>query len=166
MTDAVKALVQEIEEQVERAAVRRGETVSPRLRRENRIRTIHASLSIEQNGLTLEQVTAVLDGIYLIHDNDILRPILWTVLSPNPQYVDFPYIHVLVKVSCVFIGCLAIDLLRRATIGCWFDSLFYAHCDAMIEKLRNVIPKRIQRMFSGIWKNIDINLSMTENDGI
>lgn len=34
----------------------------PRLRRDNRIQTIHASLAIEQNTLTIEQVTAVLDG--------------------------------------------------------------------------------------------------------
>lgn len=35
---------------------------SPTLRRANRIRTIHGSLAIEQNTLTLEQVTAVLNG--------------------------------------------------------------------------------------------------------
>jgi Fic family protein len=34
----------------------------PRLRRENRIRSIHASLAIENNTLTLEQVTAVISG--------------------------------------------------------------------------------------------------------
>lgn len=34
----------------------------PTLRRTNRIRTIHGSLAIEQNTLTLEQVTAVLNG--------------------------------------------------------------------------------------------------------
>jgi len=36
--------------------------LSPQLRRENRIRTIQASLAIEHNSLSLEQVTAVLDG--------------------------------------------------------------------------------------------------------
>lgn len=35
---------------------------SPTLRRANRIRTIHSSLAIEQNTLSLEQVTAVLNG--------------------------------------------------------------------------------------------------------
>lgn len=35
---------------------------NPNLRRTNRIRTIHASLAIEQNTLSLEQVTAVLNG--------------------------------------------------------------------------------------------------------
>ncbi|WP_298032667.1 Fic family protein [uncultured Dysosmobacter sp.] len=37
-------------------------SISPTLRRANRIRTIHGSLAIEQNTLTLEQVTAVLNG--------------------------------------------------------------------------------------------------------
>lgn len=37
-------------------------SASPTLRRTNRIRTIHGSLAIEQNTLSLEQVTAVLNG--------------------------------------------------------------------------------------------------------
>ena len=37
-------------------------STSPMLRRINRIRTIHGSLAIEQNTLSLEQVTAVVDG--------------------------------------------------------------------------------------------------------
>ena len=36
--------------------------LSPQLRRENRIRTIHASLAIENNTLSLEQVTDIIDG--------------------------------------------------------------------------------------------------------
>ena len=36
--------------------------LSPQLRRENRILTIQASLAIEHNSLSLEQVTAILDG--------------------------------------------------------------------------------------------------------
>ena len=35
---------------------------SPKLRRENRIRTIHSSLAIENNTLTLAQVTAIIEG--------------------------------------------------------------------------------------------------------
>ena len=35
---------------------------SLKLRRENRIKTIHSSLAIEHNSLSLEQVTAVING--------------------------------------------------------------------------------------------------------
>lgn len=39
---------------------------NPMLRRSNRIRTIHGSLAIEQNTLSLEQVTAVLNGKHVL----------------------------------------------------------------------------------------------------
>ena len=37
--------------------------LTPQLRRENRIRTIQASLAIEQNTLSVEQVSAILEGM-------------------------------------------------------------------------------------------------------
>ena len=62
MTDKVICLIAEISEQVGRINVLQKDTINPHLRRENRIRTIHSSLSIEHNSLSLEQVTAILDG--------------------------------------------------------------------------------------------------------
>lgn len=62
MTDKVICLIAEISEQVGRINVLQKDTISPHLRLENRIRTIHSSLSIEHNSLSLEQVTAILDG--------------------------------------------------------------------------------------------------------
>ena len=62
ITDKITFLVTEIGEQVGRITVLQEGAVSPRLRRENRIRTIHSSLAIEHNSLTLEQVTAIVDG--------------------------------------------------------------------------------------------------------
>jgi Fic family protein len=41
-------------------------SANPNLRRANRIRTIHGSLAIEQNTLSLEQVTAVLNGKHIL----------------------------------------------------------------------------------------------------
>ena len=41
-------------------------STNPTLRRANRIRTVHGSLAIEQNTLTLEQVTAVLGGKHVL----------------------------------------------------------------------------------------------------
>ena len=54
--------VSEISELVGRLSLSSGLSADPVLRRQNRIRTIHGSLAIEQNTLTLEQVTAVLNG--------------------------------------------------------------------------------------------------------
>ncbi len=55
-------LVAEIGEAISRYTVLAEQNLTPRLRRENRIRTIQASLAIENNMLTLEQVTAVIEG--------------------------------------------------------------------------------------------------------
>lgn len=54
--------VSKISELVGRLSLSSGLSADPVLRRQNRIRTIHGSLAIEQNTLTLEQVTAVLNG--------------------------------------------------------------------------------------------------------
>ena len=62
ITARILALVEQIGETLGRWSVTRQVDLSPRLRRGNRIRTIHASLAIENNTLTLEQVTALLDG--------------------------------------------------------------------------------------------------------
>lgn len=61
-TDKITFLVAEIAEQIGMITIKHNNTISPRLSRENRIRTIHSSLAIEQNTLSLEQVTAILDG--------------------------------------------------------------------------------------------------------
>lgn len=54
--------VAEIAELVGRVHASLGLSTNPTLRRSNRIRTIYSSLAIEQNTLSLEQVTAVLSG--------------------------------------------------------------------------------------------------------
>ena len=55
-------LVAQISELLGRWSVSTDAALAPQLRRDNRIRTIQASLAIENNSLSLEQVTAVLEG--------------------------------------------------------------------------------------------------------
>ena len=62
ITNAMIDHVAEIAELVRRLTSTNQLSANPTLRRTNRIRTIHGSLAIEQNTLTLEQVTAVLNG--------------------------------------------------------------------------------------------------------
>jgi Fic family protein len=47
---------------LERIDIIREKALTPQLRKANRIKTIHSSLWIEANSLTLEQVTAIVDG--------------------------------------------------------------------------------------------------------
>lgn len=62
ITDKILTDTAEICELAGRISVSGALSAAPTLRRENRIKTIYSSLAIEQNTLSLEQVTAVLNG--------------------------------------------------------------------------------------------------------
>ncbi len=62
ITSSILDKIAEIAELVGRVNAVTGLKTNPMLRRTNRIRTIYSSLAIEQNTLSLEQVTAVLSG--------------------------------------------------------------------------------------------------------
>lgn len=66
ITTAILDEVAEIAELVGHVNASQGLSANPMLRRSNRIRTIYSSLAIEQNTLSLEQVTAVLSGKRII----------------------------------------------------------------------------------------------------
>ena len=62
ITDEILTLVAQIAARVDVLTIQSGMEQNPKLRRANRIRSIHSSLAIENNSLSLEQVTALLDG--------------------------------------------------------------------------------------------------------
>ena len=62
MTDKITNLTAAICELLGQIKILSNGKFSPYLRKENRIRTIHSSLAIEYNSLSLEQVTAIIDG--------------------------------------------------------------------------------------------------------
>lgn len=67
ITSEIMRLVSEISEQVGIVATLLGEQVpSPMLRKANRIKTIHSSLAIEHNTLSLKQVTDIIDGKHVM----------------------------------------------------------------------------------------------------
>ena len=67
ITDEILRLVSEISERVGELNVMLGERMpSPMLRKENQIKTIHSSLAIEHNSLSLQQVTDVINGKYVL----------------------------------------------------------------------------------------------------
>lgn len=66
ITNAMIDYVAEIAELVGRLSLSSQLSGNPTLRRTNRIRTIHGSLAIEQNTLSLDQVTAVLNGKHVL----------------------------------------------------------------------------------------------------
>lgn len=75
MTDRITNLVADISEQIGRIRVLSRGILNPHLRKENRIRTIHSSLAIEHNSLSLEQVTAIVNGKHILGNPNEIREV-------------------------------------------------------------------------------------------
>ena len=69
-------------------------------------------------------------GVYLIHDNLIISPLLWNEWVPNAQYLHSPWLPVfaVTKVIVVFVVCVLIDKGRewifRHSVDKWLDALW------------------------------------------
>ena len=82
VTDEITSLVIEIAETLGRMSVNDKDIPTPTLRKENRIKTIHSSLAIENNSLSLEQITAIIEGKRVLGPpNEILE-----VMNANEAY--------------------------------------------------------------------------------
>ncbi len=69
-------LISEISEQVGMLTARIGSDVpAPMLRKKNQIRTIHSSLAIENNTLSLKQVTDIIEGKHVIGAPDEIKEV-------------------------------------------------------------------------------------------
>lgn len=66
INDATTTIIADIAQKVGKVETYEQLTRSPQLRRENRIKTIHSSLAIENNTLSIEQVTAIVDGKHVL----------------------------------------------------------------------------------------------------
>ncbi|MBQ7216169.1 MAG: acyltransferase family protein [Synergistaceae bacterium] len=53
-------------------------------------------------------------GVYLIHDNNFVRPFLWRTLFKNASYQDSPYLipYSIAVILTVYISCTVIELIR------------------------------------------------------
>lgn len=151
MTDKTTSLIAEISEQVGRITVLQEGTISPHLRRENRIRTIHSSLAIEHNSLSLEQMTAILDGKRVLGNPNEIKEVqnayeayelmLWL----NPASVDD-----LLKAHKLMMNGLVSEngRFRSGGVGV-FDGEVLIHMAPPAE----FVPEHIQNLFAWYQKS-------------
>ena len=66
ITAKIIELISQISEKIGEINVIRQDFRHVQLRRENRIKTIHSSLAIENNSLSIEQITAIIDGKHVL----------------------------------------------------------------------------------------------------
>ena len=71
----------------------------------------------------INRIAACTFGVYLIHDNDYVRPFLWHYLLKNSEYQSSPYmiVHMLISVISVFVICTIIEFIRKQTVGRLLD---------------------------------------------
>lgn len=78
-------------------------------------------------------------GVYLIHENIILRPILWINIFQNYQYQNslllIPYS--IIVVLLVYAICTVIDLIRQK----FFEKPFMVIVDKYADNLINALAK-------------------------
>lgn len=151
MTDKMTSLIAEISEQVGRITVLQEGTISPHLRRENRIRTIHSSLAIEHNSLSLEQVTAILDGKRVLGNPNKIKEVqnayeaYELMLRLNPASVDD-----LLKAHKLMMNGLVSEngRFRSGGVGV-FDGEVLIHMAPPVE----FVPEHIQNLFAWYQKS-------------
>lgn len=70
-------------------------------------------------------------GVYLIHDNNIVRYFLWRDVAKNSAYQDsaFLIVYSVIVVGVVYILCTAVDLVRRYTV----EKIYMKAVDACIK---------------------------------
>ncbi len=83
LTNRMTRLVSEIAELIGAWKAANQNTLVPALRRGNRIKTIQASLAVEQNTLSVEQVTAVLDGKSVLGTSKEIQEVFITGILPS-----------------------------------------------------------------------------------
>ncbi|WP_050698566.1 acyltransferase [Anaeromassilibacillus senegalensis] len=92
----------------------------------------------------INRIAATTFGVYLIHDNPLLRTHLWQDVLHTGQFYDSPFLglHMIVSIAVVFLICSLVDEIRR-WMGCALkgvnifpklqmkiDNLFNLHSDS------------------------------------
>ena len=86
-------------------------------------------------------------GVYLIHDNNLVRPFLWKTVFHNAYFQDsillIPYS--IAVTAIVYILCTVLDLLRQRVIERPYMQLINRNTDKL-----STVTKKVSNFFCGI----------------
>lgn len=90
--------------------------------------------------LWLNKLASATLGVYLIHDNHMVRPYLWHTLlkTDNIAFSKILPVHALCSIVGVYVVCTLIDLLRQSTVEYVFLSILDRHLGKWVEVLGNL----------------------------
>ena len=77
---------------------------------------IFKNIKIKSNFINLLASTTF--GVYLIHDNFLVRRFLWEILFKNNEFYksDYLLIHFVISVTIVYVLCVLVELFRKFII--------------------------------------------------
>lgn len=83
------------------------------------------------NSNFVNNIASTVLGIYLIHDNPLIRNILWTDILKVQNYVSSKYLflHMILSVILVFIFCSLIEFIRKKTLEKIFIKIYDKICN-------------------------------------
>lgn len=145
MNDKIVDLVAAISEQIGQIKVLSHGNLNPHLRKENRIRTIHSSLAIEHNSLSLEQVTAVIEGKRILGNPNEIREVMNAYDTYEMMLSLDPYtVEDLLKAHKIMMKGLISDngQFRSGGVGV-FNGKTLVH----MAPPANLVPMEIQDLF-------------------
>ena len=117
LSDRMISLVAEITEIATHLEMRES-SIDPLLRKKNRLKTIHSSLAIEQNTLTLQQVTDIIDGKRVFGPPKEIEEVKNAKVAYAILEKIDPYsLKDLLKVHGLMVGGLTAQAGRFRTIG-------------------------------------------------
>ena len=89
-------------------------------------------------------VAAAMFGVYLIHDDNYVRPFLWNTLFHNSDRADSPYLilYAFAEIVLVFAACAVIELVRI-----WVLEKQYMR---VVRPIAKWIDEKLDRLFH--WK--------------
>ncbi|MBD5098257.1 MAG: acyltransferase [Clostridiales bacterium] len=90
----------------------------------------------------VNQISSATFGVYLIHENNFVRPFLWGTLFQNASFADSPFLipYSLAATLIVFVCCTLIELSRMAVLE--------KHYMGLVKKVSLYIDSRIERLFA------------------
>jgi hypothetical protein len=82
-------------------------------------------------------------GVYLIHDNNFVRPFLWKTLLKTPEMYSSNYLilHALASILGVYLVCSLIDLIRKNTVGKYCVALEDRYHDKLVDRATSIAEK-------------------------
>lgn len=110
---------------------------------------LFAKLNIRSSKI-INLISSCVFGIYLIHDNNYIRSVLWSKIFHVSNYVDsnLLILYMFGSVLLVFVVCLVIEFIRKNTIERLTNKILDTPCDYIEKKYFELFDKVYNKLLN------------------